>query len=147
MDQAEGAASRVPTDEALAFAKEFDMDFIEVSAHTGQNVEIAFRRCILSVAKLLPDARSFLELNGLPTGWLKVVKTAPPATNSDGSERKPQGGLSSSLKSTVTVYINYWTGEEHTFSEPPFTTAPTKLLYESNKDYITEDVSFRDSRA
>jgi hypothetical protein len=74
LDKLTPGSPRVPIEDAVAFATENNMDYIDVSAQSGLNVETAFRRCILSVAKLLPDVSSFLELNGLPTGWIKLSK-------------------------------------------------------------------------
>ena len=47
-------------------AYEEGMDYIETSALTGANVEVAFRRLILSVASRLPDVKVHLQLSGLP---------------------------------------------------------------------------------
>lgn len=60
----------VSIEEAVEFASQENFDFIEVSAFSGAAVEIAFRRLIFSVAKLIPDIVIHLDLNGLPIGWI-----------------------------------------------------------------------------
>ena len=80
MDEAEFSSQRaVPVDEARAFAEQEGMDFIETSALTAANVETAFRRLVLSVARSLPDVKAHLELTGLPQGWIRVVTPLPAA--------------------------------------------------------------------
>ena len=51
---------------AKDFAAAEQLDFIETSALTGGNVEIAFRRLILKVASCLPDVKVHLDISGLP---------------------------------------------------------------------------------
>lgn len=60
----------ISVEEASLFAREHNLDFIETSALNGVNVEIAFRRVVLSVARKLPDVAIHLELNCLPDGWI-----------------------------------------------------------------------------
>jgi hypothetical protein len=75
---------RVSSYDVAAFAESKHLDFIETSALTGENVERAFRRLVLSVAKLLPDVRVHLELTGLPDGWLstyRILSTPASATS------------------------------------------------------------------
>ena len=47
-----------------------NIDFLEVSAHSGFAVETTFRRIIFSIARLIPDVIVHLDLNGLPSGWI-----------------------------------------------------------------------------
>jgi hypothetical protein len=47
------------------------LDFIETSAMSGVHVDIAFRRAIISVARLLPDIKDSIKSARLPDGWLK----------------------------------------------------------------------------
>lgn len=66
-----GRAKReVTTSEAIEFAREMNIDFIETSALTGHCVESMYRRMVLSVARLLPEVRVHLELTSLPEGWM-----------------------------------------------------------------------------
>jgi len=71
--------------EAQAMAAQYGMDFIEVSAVNNVNVEVAFRRLIMSIATLLPAPQLIKER--LPSGWTEV---------------KDQ---------YHTEYENFWTGE------------------------------------
>ena len=48
------------------------LDFVETSAKSGVNVDIAFRRVIMLVARLLPHIKKSLKLSSLPDGWLEV---------------------------------------------------------------------------
>jgi len=74
--------------EAQRIAARYGMDFIETSAKENINVEVAFRRLIMSVARLLPEAED--EKDPLPPGWSMV-------------HSKTTAGM--------LVYENYWTGE------------------------------------
>lgn len=60
--------------DAAAFAESKRIDFIETSALTGENVENAFRRLVLSVTKLIPAVKIHLDLTGLPEGWISTFK-------------------------------------------------------------------------
>lgn len=64
---------QVTVEEAVSFAKEKNLDLIEVSALTGDCVDIAFRRLILGSARRLPDIKLHLELNSLPDGWILYI--------------------------------------------------------------------------
>lgn len=87
VDPTDGYAQRVSMSEAIEFARSLDCDFIEVSALSGVHVDAAFRRCILSVARLLPDVIVHLDLNGLPEGWIKSYQNVPLTSNSSGSNK------------------------------------------------------------
>ena len=65
----------VPIEDALAFAKAENIDYIETSALTGQNVESMFRRLALSTARLLPDIAHHLDLAALPVGYMTFVSS------------------------------------------------------------------------
>ncbi|KAG5179677.1 ras family-domain-containing protein [Tribonema minus] len=56
-DRGGGAQRAVTTAEGVAFAEANGMDFVETSAATGENVETAFRRLIMAVARLLPEGK------------------------------------------------------------------------------------------
>lgn len=98
---------RVSSYDVAAFAESKHLDFIETSALTGENVERAFRRLVLSVAKLLPDVRVHLELTGLPDGWLSTYRllqtpttaTSPLLVDHAGSNM-PSGNSSETLESS-----------------------------------------------
>ena len=66
---------QVTTQEAMEYAELINVDFIEVSALSGQYVDQFFRRVIFSVARLIPDVQTQLELNFLPLGWLAAVQS------------------------------------------------------------------------
>jgi Ras family len=163
---------QVPTSAAIVLAERHGLDFIEVSALTGANVEIACRRVVLSVAKLLPDVQMHLEIAGLPEGWLKsfnLITHSPleeeRRKKSGSIESVASGGSSGSPnismmpvgsgKSRVNtsgdlahmnehaVYTNYWTGEET--SEAPTGPAPTGLVFQMTKKRIQEGVTFRET--
>jgi small GTP-binding protein len=89
---------RVSTVQGLKYAQTHGMDFLETSAKTGENVETAFRRLIMSVSRLLPEVRRHPVAAGLPDGWVET---------SEG------------------LFENYWTGE--IFSERPSVPAPQGL--------------------
>ena len=110
--------NRVVTSEmSTAFAKKYSMDYIEVSALTGNNVDIAFRRLILSAGSILPDVKVHLDVIGLPLGWMKC-------SNDD---------INTNSKHKY-VYTNYW--KNTTTLEEPIAPAEHGLIYEvSKKDY------------
>lgn len=68
--------------EGIAFADAHNFDFTEASALTSANVELAFRRMILSVARKLPDIRVHLDLTELPDGWLRTPIQPQPIESS-----------------------------------------------------------------
>eukprot|EP01039_Chlorochromonas_danica_P008080 gene8080-8911_t len=72
----------VSLDEAMTFAEDEKMDYIETSALTGHCVETMFRRLILSTAKLLPDIKMHLELAALPEGWMIFLPPEPQSPSS-----------------------------------------------------------------
>lgn len=141
----------------MKFAETFGLDFLEVSALTGANVEQAFRRLILSVAKLLPDVKVHLDLVGLPEGWLAAYKNREGAQEEDAivsqtSRKSRKVDISSAHSKSsphhsdnsdsyhnspivtprlgmTAVYMNYWTGEET--NEKPKQSAPTGLIYDA----------------
>jgi hypothetical protein len=109
----------ITSEMATAFAKKYSMDYIEVSALTGNNVDVAFRRLILSAASILPDVKVHLDVIGLPSGWMK-------SRNDD---------INTNSKSKY-VYTNYW--KNTTTLEEPTAPAEHGLIYEiSKKEYPT----------
>jgi hypothetical protein len=147
----------VELEEAIAFAKEENFDYIETSALTGHSVEAMFRRLIFSVAKLIPDVQNNLDIAALPEGWIiklpcatdkdkegreraasddaaTTMETASTSANSYMTSKSPRS-LDSRLKSTErrksallrVQYLNYWTGELH--NEMPYTPAQPILLH------------------
>jgi hypothetical protein len=100
----------VSVETGIEFAEKHNVDFLEVSAFTGLNVEKMFRRISLSVAKLLPDVKQHLELLSLPDGWLAIM---PPQLMRDTS-----GGSQDLLVGT--------SGGSSGTSEPVFPRAPVK---------------------
>lgn len=51
------------------------LDFIETSAKSGLNVDTAFRRAVISVARLLPHIKDSLKGAHLPAGWVQLHST------------------------------------------------------------------------
>jgi hypothetical protein len=76
------ANREVSSDEAIALAKEFEVDYIETSALTGLHVETALRRCVLSVCSMLPDVKTHLGMSPLPAGWISLSGSLPVRCNS-----------------------------------------------------------------
>lgn len=109
------AKRMVPLVEAAEFAESTGLDFVETSARTGENVELAFRRVVVSVACLLPGIKEYLRSQKLPRGWIHV----------------PDKGK----------YINLWTGAGS--DNKPEEAAQTGLLVTSLPK--AADVMFRDS--
>lgn len=68
-------ARAISTEEAIAFAKTENIDYIETSALTGYNVECMFRRLVLSTARILPDISHHLDLAALPVGYMIFVSS------------------------------------------------------------------------
>ena len=129
----DSSTHEVPTADAISFAQAKAIDFIETSALTGENVENAFRRLVLSVAVLLPPVRVHMSLTGLPDGWISVNFKDGGADLSSVASRKPEGDgdtvkdTPSSSGKCRSMYCNYWTGE--LFETFPSTPAETGLLY------------------
>jgi small GTP-binding protein len=102
--------------EAAEFAESTGLDYLETSARTGENVEIAFRRVIMSVARLLPGIKEVIKDQKLPKGWLYLTEQEK--------------------------YLNYWTGD--LVSTRPETPALTGLVVNGFIQQ-PEDMAFRDS--
>ena len=119
----------VSVEEAVAFAKEHNIDFVETSALTNSNVECVFRRAILSVAPVIPDVNTHLELTNLPKGWIKVVPdSASVSSQSESASLLKRANEKEKTDAAVESYCNYWTGEitETLPTEP----AKTGLIHE-----------------
>jgi hypothetical protein len=102
--------------EAAEFAESTGLDYVETSARTGDNVEIAFRRVIMSVARLLPGIKEAIKDQKLPKGWLYLTE--------------------------LEKYLNYWTGD--LVPTRPETPALTGLVVNGFVQ-TPEDMAFRDS--
>jgi small GTP-binding protein len=102
--------------EAAEFAESCGLDFIETSARTGENVEVAFRRVIISVARLLPVIKDHIKSQNVPSGWLYLP-----------DKQK---------------YINLWTTD--LVEDKPTEEAKSGLIVTANR-LISEDIAFRDS--
>lgn len=92
----------VATSEAIEFAKELNIDYIETSALTGFAVENMFRRLVLSVAKLLPEVRVHLELTALPEGWMIEFDTSMQPVARQVSDDGRTSTETSSFQSSLT---------------------------------------------
>ncbi len=142
----------VSINEGEAFAEEIDVDFVEVSAKTGENVQLAFRKLILSVAKKLPDVKIHLELTGLPEGWLQIdcapeqaqevssnneititnLEDSPDMIDEKGNMSGDNFVNTNKPNFNIKCFINYWTGEKIFLPEPPTTSAPQNLIRSSS---------------
>jgi Ras family len=71
----------VSTAEGLAFAEAHGMDFVETSAALAVNVETAFRRLIMAVARLLPEGKRSCSSAGSCSGAVTphALRTAAPS--------------------------------------------------------------------
>jgi GTPase SAR1 family protein len=71
----------VSTAEGLAFAEAHGMDFVETSAALAVNVETAFRRLIMAVARLLPEGKRSCSSAGSCSGAATphALRTAAPS--------------------------------------------------------------------
>ena len=126
----------VPVTDAITFAEANRMDFVETSALKGENVEMAFRRLVLSVAVLLPPVRVHMSLTGLPDGWISikvkderadVSSVASVKAELEADTRAASQSSPSSSGRSRNMYCNYWTGEMcEAFPSSP---AETGLLY------------------
>ena len=152
---------KVSTEEGQALAKEMDIDFTETSAFDG-DVEPLFRRCILSVAPIIPDVAVPLELTGLPSGWIiatqAMISQASSVTGPDG-KLQPKGKGKRGGYATVTAdedvmdedddddddkedvkYCNYWSGD--VTSVKPADKAESAMLHEGSPRSIVSSASF-----
>jgi hypothetical protein len=102
--------------EAAEFAESSGLDYIETSARTGDHVEIAFRRVIMSVARLLPGIKEHIKDQKLPKGWIYLTDKEK--------------------------YLNMWTGD--LVSKLPDSPALTGLVVNGFLQN-PEDMAFRDS--
>jgi small GTP-binding protein len=102
--------------EAAEFAESSGLDYIETSARTGDHVEIAFRRVIMSVARLLPGIKEHIKDQKLPKGWIYLTDKEK--------------------------YLNMWTGD--LVSSLPDSPALTGLVVNGFVQN-PEDMAFRDS--
>lgn len=125
----------VQTSEAISFARSKDIDFTEVSAYTGENVDIAFRRLILSVAKLLPDVKTHLDLTGLPDGWIVSYRNDNKTSTSSNYNCQPFD--SEKMRSFQKIDISGSISRSKSLNS----TDNSELSYIS-KSSATEDVTF-----
>lgn len=65
-----GHEREVSVEEAIEFAKQENMDYMETSALTNYYVDHMFRRISLAVARALPEVAIHLEVSDLPEGWM-----------------------------------------------------------------------------
>lgn len=112
---------QVSTAEAAEFAESVGIDFIETSAQSGQNVDIAFRRPVLLIARELPAIKEDISSLDLPEGYIAI--------NTPGNIQKK--------------YMNYWTGDISDIL--PIAEAETGLCIAVNHNIGGGDTRFRDS--
>ncbi|GMH68505.1 hypothetical protein TrRE_jg11151, partial [Triparma retinervis] len=148
------ASRQVPTLQALNFAKKHKMDFCEVSAKSGANVEVALRRLIVSVAFSLAeedDFRMSIERNSsslLPS--MPALDDSPPIFPPSMSSSSsmplsapnplPKGWVTveeevSSTSATRTMYENVWTGER-VGDRPKETAGQGKINYGRSREEL-----------
>ena len=129
----------VSVEEGKAIAEKYNMDFLECSALTKQNVEKMFRRISLSVAMLLPDVKQNLELAGLPEGWLAVMpETMPELTHkSSGDLNTSPASSLEAAKSAGSAGSKNNSYERPTISESPDTFRPIGIDGNANKQRRT----------
>ena len=160
-DQTLPAESRkVSKEDGVALAKELEVDFVETSAFDGV-VEHVFRRCILSVAPVIPDVAIHLDLTGLPHGWITATPdmvAQAAAASSSGEGGKEQEGVGADGYSSLTVdadldhasntdnddddvkYCNYWTGEIR--NSKPTEPADTGMIHAVKRKLLVSSDSF-----
>jgi len=131
---------QVETEEAIEFAKlNSIIGFTEVSALTGECVNVGFRRVIFQVASILPAVKVHLDQLGLPLGW-RIAHTEQSKKNEIDSDSesvvsvgdiagrgKPKAALRKKDNGTIHTYSNYWT-DENTMDRPTMP-AQHHLLY------------------
>ena len=81
---------KVSKKDATEFAALIGVDYIEVSALTGMNVDRSFRRLAFSVASLIPEVKGHLELIGLPDGWIRSYRHITPAISNSHIDDTPE---------------------------------------------------------
>ena len=109
---------QVSTIEALAFAKQNSLDFCEVSASSGENVEIAMRRLIVTVGNSLMEQDERLSLPNLEvnSSLLLDLDDARVGIGEGAGGGFPRPTLSKIPKGWVGIkdgkeFENVWTGE------------------------------------
>jgi small GTP-binding protein len=110
---------QVSISEAADFAESEGLDFLETSAQSGLNVEMAFRRPILLIARELPDIKNDIKAQKLPEGYIQTISS-----------------------SSAPEYMNYWTNT--TTDILPVSQAETGLIVTSCGGQLN-DPRFRDS--
>lgn len=162
-----GQEREVSVEEAVEFARQVNMDYMETSALTNHYVDHMFRRISLCVARALPEVAIHLEVSDLPDGWMAcsvcdLTSGADSAANSGisvndvsaalmddsaGSSNKPTAAclktkspLAAEVAAMKMTYVNYWTGEA-TNEKPtgPANTSPG-LLYAAKDLQVDLDV-------
>ena len=113
---------QVLMEDGFALAQEYSFNYVEVSAETNYNVDVAFRRIIFSVVDMLPDIKDLIDSYSLPLGWIQLANT------SDDNEQ----------------FSNLWTGEI-VFFRP----VEAALMYAngdgSMDNFVKMDLVFRES--
>lgn len=147
---------QVPVNDGILLAKKYDMDFIEVSSKTGENVEEIMRHMIYSIVITIPQIKIQLEVNNLPYGWSKIdeidhynsqtyTKMNHSSNNINNNienirkvnELPSSESVSSLISKNNYLYINYWTGETQT--SIPTKKSEGKLLFESTNNYLNDN--------
>jgi hypothetical protein len=101
----------VKTLEGLQFAKKHSLDFCEVSASSGEHIEVAMRRLIVTVGNSLIEQDERLSLPNLDAAEVAAMVAMP---SLDSPERKPNLSgrrLPNGWVEQGGSYENTWTGE------------------------------------
>ena len=148
------SARKVSREDGIAFAKELDIDFTETSAFDG-DVDPMFRRCILSVAPVIPDVSIHLDLTGIPLGWIVATPTMiTQATAVQGHGKAVKGGgrdegytsvkgedmADDEEKEDNEKYCNYWTGVISDVK--PGEKAESGMIHEATARSLVSSASF-----
>mmetsp|Transcript_16355 Transcript_16355/g.33659 ORF Transcript_16355/g.33659 Transcript_16355/m.33659 type:complete len:370 (-) Transcript_16355:7-1116(-) len=149
------ASRQVPTLTALNFAKHHEMDFCEVSAKSGLNVEVALRRLIVSVAfslaeeddfRLSVERNSSSLFNSSRPPFMPELDDSPPIFPSSTSSSSVPLTLPNPLPrgwvSVDSMYENVWTGER-VADRPKEVAGQGKITYGRSREELEKiDVRF-----
>ena len=124
--------------EGLNFARERAMDFVEVSAMSGENVAVAMRRLIMTVAHSLIEHDERLSVHAV-NGRLSM------AFSGDGTRRTTGGTAvlpAGWVEAASGQFENVWTGEQQD-ERPREEANQGKLVYRKPQEELEKiDISF-----
>jgi len=137
--------------QGLKLAQHHHMDFCEVSAASGLNVEVAMRRLIVTVSNSLIEQDERLSLPNLNIEELGLGIDMPSLDTPPRKQVKhvlqtklPSGWVAETGSGTGGGYVNTWTGEIVT-DRPTVTAGQGKIDYDRPKEDLEQiDISFAD---